>query len=197
MKRLFASVALAAALSLGAVSAQAATVFFHFTNVVGNVAGTVSGHITGLVDNSTSAATGVFIDSYPAGLAGGSGLGSYPTPFDVISGWSGGSINENSFTLAGGVVTAAFFSRVGSNGDLDQLFLNSACACSYGTGHTNFLDIGTNDGKYVWNVGNLNAADGLIFGQGGVPEPAAWSLMLLGLGGLGGALRARRKAVVA
>lgn len=32
---------------------------------------------------------------------------------------------------------------------------------------------------------------------GGVPEPAAWALMLLGFGGIGGALRSRRRAVAA
>lgn len=33
--------------------------------------------------------------------------------------------------------------------------------------------------------------------SGGVPEPAAWSLMLVGFGGLGAALRARRRSILA
>lgn len=52
----------------------------------------------------------------------------------------------------------------------------------------NFHSFGTN-----YEVG----VDNFLISGAGVPEPAAWSLMLLGLGGLGGALRARRKAVVA
>jgi hypothetical protein len=34
-------------------------------------------------------------------------------------------------------------------------------------------------------------------GLSGVPEPAAWSMMLIGLGGLGTAMRARRRAMAA
>lgn len=39
--------------------------------------------------------------------------------------------------------------------------------------------------------------DNFLISGTGVPEPAGWALMLLGLGGLGGALRARRKAALA
>jgi PEP-CTERM motif len=191
MKRLFVAACAAAALAASAGVAQATTIFYFFSNTVGNVAGTVTGHIDGLVDNATSAATAVWVDSYPPALS------SYSTPFDVLT-WSGGSVNENSFTLVGGVVTAAFFSIVGANGDNDQLFLNSACACAFGTGHTNFLDIGSSDTLFVWSVGDLNASDGLQFGTPGVPEPSTWAMMLLGVGALGVALRgSRRRAVSA
>lgn len=184
--------ALAAALVAVAAPAAAVSVTYSFTNTVGNVSGTVFGHIDGLVDNATSAATAVWVDSYPAGL------GNYSTPFNVLA-WTGGAVNENSFTMAGGLVTAAFFSIVGANGTLDQLYLNSACNCAYSTGHTNFLDIGTHDTLYVWNVGNLGARDGLLIpgANPGVPDAASWSMLIAGFGLSGAALRRRRVAVAA
>ena len=109
-------------------------------------------------------------------------------------------LHENSFTLSGGVVTAASFSLDGATGDNDQLFLNSACDCAFSTGHTNFLDIGSDDGSFVWNVGDLHAADGLLIPGGvspGVPEPATWSLLIGGFGLAGAALRRRRAMVPA
>jgi hypothetical protein len=42
-------------------------------------------------------------------------------------------------------------------------------------------------------AGLFDAAEGVSTGVGGVPEPAAWSLMLLGFGGLGAQLRAKRR----
>lgn len=186
-KTLLAIAAMVSAVSVGAASA--ATVTFTFSNVVGNYNGTVTGHVDGLVNNATSAASAVWVDSYPAGL---NQFGTYSTPFNVLA-WSG-NLMENSFTLSGGLVTAAFFSISGANGINDQLYLNSACACAFGTGHTNFLNIGNNDTQYVWSTGPLGAPDGVVFGaaQGGVPEPTTWALMISGFGLAGAALRRRR-----
>lgn len=39
--------------------------------------------------------------------------------------------------------------------------------------------------------------DFIIKSSGGVPEPAAWALMLVGFGGLGAALRSRRRMALA
>ncbi len=47
------------------------------------------------------------------------------------------------------------------------------------------------NGDY-YNIQMASEAD-----AGGVPEPATWSLMLLGVAGLGGALRSRRNAAAA
>lgn len=44
-------------------------------------------------------------------------------------------------------------------------------------------------------AGLYDAAEGI--GTGGVPEPASWMLMLVGFGGLGGLLRARRRFAAA
>jgi hypothetical protein len=41
---------------------------------------------------------------------------------------------------------------------------------------------------------HVPAADNQIIGVAGVPEPASWAMMLLGFGGLGAAMRARRQS---
>jgi hypothetical protein len=167
-------------------SANAATILFSFSNDPswGNVSGTVTGEIDGLVDNSTSAATAVIIDSYPAGLVLS---GTYTTPFDVLA-WSGGTIGENSFTLSGGVLIDGNFSIFSANGINDQLYLNSQCCGGVGT---NFLDIGSNDTLYVWNRNGIGPTGVTFSSTSGVPEPA--SEMLVGTGVLG-LLFLRRKA---
>lgn len=150
----------------------------------GNVSGTVTGEIFGLVNNSTSAATDIVINSYPAGLVQ---FGTYTTPIDVMA-WSGGTIGENSFTESGGVITAGGFDIFGANGVNDQLYIDSNCGCTMfglGTG-TNFLDIGSNDSYYVWNDDGIGST-GVTFSPAGVgtPEPASLALLSLGLFGVG------------
>ncbi|MGA9600048.1 MAG: hypothetical protein WBS22_07325 [Methylocystis sp.] len=148
---------------------------FSFTNdpAWGNVNGTVTGQIFGLSNNSTGAATAIYIDSYPAAL------GSYATPFNVLN-WTGGTLGGNSFTITNNVVTAADFWLYGANGINDQLYLNSSDPYSATAPITNFLDIGSNDTLYVWNGGALNTPGGLLTTVVGAPgpQPGAGALSL-------------------
>ena len=180
MKLLF-KIAAVVALSLSAVSAQAAVlVHFSFSNgAPGNVAGTVTGTITGLSDNATGAATGVFLDSYPAGL---NNVG-YSS--DVFA-WPSVFFSENSFTLSNGVVTASEFIAQ-ANGSGAQLWLN-------GFQSTNFLNVDGTDSHYVWNQDGAAGITYTVTGVGGAPEPASWAMLILGFGMAGSALRRRRSA---
>ena len=135
-----------------AAPAYAVTVYFTFPNdpAKGNVAGNVTGHIDGLIDNGTSAATGVFLDSYPAGLMN---AGFSDTVFD----WTNSVIAENSLTLLNGVIVGGSFVAQ-SNADQAQLFINSLCCSIAGT---NYLNVDGTNANAVWNDNGLS---GLISG---------------------------------
>lgn len=194
-RSIFAVAAVAAALA--ASQAGAVTVNFSFSSDLsdaeaGNkVPGTITGHIDGLVDNATSSATAVFIDSYPAATLGTIADPSYATPVNVAA-WSGQF--SNSFTLVGGVVTAALFhSNQNGPGGFDQFWLN--VPLGYTNGNTNYFNIGNGNNVSIWNN---NGFAGVTFGAGGtVPEPASWAMMIAGFGLVGAAMRRRAVALAA
>lgn len=205
--RMIASAALGASMVIAAAApASANDFFFSFTNDVGNVAGTVTGEVFGLTDNATSAATSVQIFTWPSALIPVADQPLYPAPIDATA-WA--LQFGNSFTVAGGLVTSGAFHADNSTAasTLDRLWLNFG-PCSSGP-TCSFLSLGTDDNQYVWTGiagttfcpvagGPCSSLGGPPGGGGGVPEPAAWSLMLIGFGGLGGAMRySRRKAALA
>ena len=59
------------------------------------------------------------------------------------------------------------------------------------------LNGGWRVGTNVWLNGEPSGFDRLIFSSNGVPEPAAWALMIAGFGLVGTSLRRRRTDVVA
>src|SRR5262245_24415098 len=95
--------ALASALALASSPGHTLSFDFSFSNTSsdpGHVNGTVTGLVGGLTDNTTSAATHVTVESYPAGIGS-----EPPAPFDVSPGVSA----QNIFTVANGSITSAFF----------------------------------------------------------------------------------------
>lgn len=172
--RICASAATAAtALLLTAVAASAATLdfTFSFTNLL-NGGGTVTGIVRGLTDNTTGTAASVDILSNSDLF----GTGEYV-----------GAELENSFTVAGGVLTSLQFNSFGSANTAPQV-----TCCSLWLS----LNIG------IAAAGLTNSPSSVIFGvtdltfqrvaePEALPLPAALPLLLAALGGLGFAARRR------
>jgi hypothetical protein len=103
-------------LSFTPTAGNALTFFFSFTDTtVGHITGTVTGEIDGLVDNSTSAATAVIIDSAPSAY----GLS---TPFSLPL-----PTVPNSFVVSNGIITNQNFSQnFLDNPTLELTFTNNS-----------------------------------------------------------------------
>lgn len=173
LKLLIAGVAAATSV---ASFANAMNFFFSFTNDpgLGNVAGTVTGEIFGLTDNATSAATSVVIDSVPTALTG---LPSTPFTAAAYAADLGEFIGSNSFTVTSGAVTNADYQIWGGD-----FALNVGGA---------FNSLSSPDASE--RVQNLDGMGGITFSvASAAPEPAAWTMMVLGIGALGGAMRSAR-----
>ena len=86
-------------------SANAQSVYsFSVTNTIGNVSGTFTGEIYGLLDNATSSASSVVIETIPDGM-----FNLEAVPIDAIS-WD--QQYQNSFTVSGGqIVGGAFWAQ--------------------------------------------------------------------------------------
>jgi len=114
----------------------------------------------------------------------------------------GADINSTPFTTTGFTALVSGFpaalpinSLVGLfNGPSPSVFeIGDGGTFTVPTGATE-LYLGTADG-YQWN-NNVGAYDVTLSGPA-VPEPATWAMMLVGFGGLGAAMRSRRKLAAA
>jgi len=180
----------AAAMSAGAASAT----IYDFSAALDQ--GPNTGTLTGTVDlqfvtgngSGTGAATTVTITGLPAGLTIQDG--------NIATDWA--SQVANTFTVTNGLVTFFQFNAVVANPDGSDLCLNAGG--DFGGGGRgcphNLIFIGDGGAS---NFGfNFGGANGITFtaeagagGNGGVPEPASWALMIAGFGLAGAALRRR------
>jgi hypothetical protein len=188
MKRVILHAALAASLLCSAGAAQAADFIFSFSsdlsdpNVTFGVPGSVTGRILGLPEDGTDVgAMQILVDSYSPDQT-------LAFPIDVTS-WI--AQQENFFTVEGGLIVEAIFRA--DNGfegtpSFDQLWINVPI---HESGGTNFASFGSNNTVAIWN--NLGLA-GITFSriQDPIPEPSTWTMMLLGFGAIGFAVRRAR-----
>ena len=145
----------------------------------------LSGAFSFTYDGSSSFSSGGHTYSAGAVLLSGTFTGA-----DIVgrNGSSAGNVNDA--TLTGGTVT--FSSPLVSFGTGDRAYsieMTSIVGPLSASG-------GSLNGFSAVSTGSFQAA--LTAGGGqGVPEPAAWALMLVGVGALGGALRRSRQALAA
>ena len=170
-----------AAASLAAPASASVTVDFTFTSTLGQP-GTITGKLVFLITGTGVAASEIYVLTAPAGTVSDATFGT-----NYLAGTP--TVDTNSFTLAAdGTVTAADL-EVFNTGKSDFLNLNSSL-----NGHANLVSRPTGPGLYAYNFGGFAGATYTVetAAVGGVPEAATWTMMIVGLGVVGYAMRRRR-----
>ena len=170
MKTFLVAASVAAAMLAGASSAGAAQ-FVTWSSV--NADGSFSGNFgdTGII---TPTFTDVFDFTLPTGMSS----------FTVNSTFTDNPSNNINFTNV--TYNGAAFNVI-STGQNEFRALNGVSVTSGGTQHLVVSGTSGGSGSYdgVISFSRLTA----------VPEPAAWAMMIMGFGGVGGIVRARRRPV--
>lgn len=219
MKFAFLPAAAAAAALLTAASAQAATVTIDFENDAAGVKsdGFVSADYAGLAF-FTDLGEGLEVGNYSPQSDGQGLLARNDTNGNFIKGvFSDGShtflslgfgnddptfVNSGDLailqTFLAGVFVGQTVIALTPNDVLDQTISYAGGAFdSFTFAYTNSVGLPFTGGNGV-NTGLIEVIDNITFeGVGGVPEPSAWALMILGFGGVGAAMRRRQRLVEA
>ena len=193
---------LAISLSISVTNTYALDFYFSFTDDPSDdlgsihVPGTVTGRVLGLTDNtSNQPAASVFLDSFPTLSSGTCTCSLYSSDMlgiDLASWFITPSfpLNANSFSVAGGNITAAEFDRVftapsGAPGS-GRLLFDWGSSQESGQVALRFQAFA---GPVENVIGNTNGMSAITFWR--IPEPGTATLGLLGVAGL---MRRRRAA---
>jgi len=82
-------------------------------------------------------------------------------------------------------------------GASDSDIMTTDLALAQGSYIVAFIDQGLDKQGATANSGAILETGLTVITHGGIPEPATWTMMILGLGGVGATLRARRRAMAA
>jgi hypothetical protein len=168
MKNLLFAVAAAATLIVAAPLANAATVLTFTFSPDGNSA------VAAFNSNGVGA---TFSDTYTFTLPAGFASTSLTTA----------AVNGMTDTAFSSVVLNGITLTTNSTGTIDE---KSLLHVAVNPGDNSLVVNGTSGGLYSYG-GNISFAKLVA----GVPEPASWALMILGFGGMGAALRNKRRTL--
>ena len=186
------------ALALGAASARASTVVIDFN--------------AGFADTASYSDMGVTFTPIGGGTLTTNNYGNSPNGTKALLATNGNVFPSINALIAGGTNFVSV--DLGDfNADADAIFLRAYDAGNNLLGSDTFNIAAAFTGLVTLSVsvagidhvefggvgvaGSTVYADNFTYTSGGVPEPGAWALMLLGFGGLGAMLRSRREAVTA
>jgi hypothetical protein len=132
----------------------------------------------------------------------------------TISNYMGSGINlVHNSNLLSGIFTDGWIQGAGGSGSTNLSIGNGGTA-SYSSDYEHFLHLTPASEQFAFNLLSVTPAFGAATGKAmnsfrangggnfsfqavGVPEPAAWALMIAGFAGVGGVLRRQRRVALA
>ena len=192
MKKLILAASLAASLLAGSAATAATFIQPWTTSPTGAISVTIGNNGLDIAGGSTSAvngnsthayngATGMFEDTFdfflPTGFAGAS----------AITTLSGAGTNDLLFT---GITFNSATGSTATGGGVSTAHVGLQPITLGGTQHLVIRGTGGPDATY-------GGTATFILRAAAVPEPASWALMMVGFGGLGAVMRAKRRGAIA